>query len=89
VSVLDARSGAVLMNRRLPRHGPGGQATAAAVDARRGCLFVPIAYGEPATNPQSGTVSVVDVATARVVTTIPIGGLLLLSATVDPATGRS
>jgi DNA-binding beta-propeller fold protein YncE len=85
VSVLDARSGAVLINRHLARHGPGGEATAAAVDARRGCLFVPIAYGEPATNPQSGTVSVVDVATARVVTTIPIGGLLL-SATVDPTT---
>ena len=87
VSVFDARSGAVLINRRLPRHGPGGEATAAAVDARRGCLYVPIAYEEPATNAQSGTVSVVDVATARVVTTIPIGGLLL-SATVDPPTGQ-
>jgi DNA-binding beta-propeller fold protein YncE len=86
VSVLDARSGTVLMNRRLPRHGPGEQASAAAVDARRGCLFVPIAYEEAAANPQSGTVSVVDVATARVVTTIPIGGLL--SATVDPTTGQ-
>jgi DNA-binding beta-propeller fold protein YncE len=38
-------------------------------------------------NPQSGTVSVVDVATARVLTTIPIGDLLL-SATVDPTTGK-
>jgi DNA-binding beta-propeller fold protein YncE len=87
VSVLDARSGAMLMNRRLPRHGPGGQASAAAVDARSGCLFVPISYEEPATNPQSGTVSVFDVATAWVVTTIPVGGLLL-SATVDPTTGQ-
>jgi len=57
------------------------------MDARSGRLFVPISYEEPATHPQSGTVSVVDVATARVVTTIPIGGLLP-SATVDPATGQ-
>jgi YVTN family beta-propeller protein len=87
VVVKSVSSGAVLINRRLPRHGPGGQASAAAVDSRRGCRFVPIADEEPAANPQSGTVSVVDVATARVVTTIPIGRRRL-SATVDPMTGQ-
>jgi hypothetical protein len=87
VSVLDARSGAVLINRRLPRYGPGEQASAAAIDARSGRRFVPISYEEPATHPQSGTVSVVDVATAWVATTIAMGGLLP-SATVDPTTGQ-
>jgi DNA-binding beta-propeller fold protein YncE len=88
VSVLDRTHDTVLRTITVSApaaHPVEGLVTNHNADAR--CLFVPISYEEPAANPQSGTVSVVDVATARVLTTIPIGGLLL-SATVDPTTGQ-
>ena len=73
VSVLDARSGAVLVTRHLPRTGPGGVAGRSDVDEQTGRLFVPIAYTANVTGPLTGTVSVVDGATARVLKTIPVG----------------
>jgi DNA-binding beta-propeller fold protein YncE len=73
VSVLDARSGAVLITRHLPRTGPGGVAGRSDVDEQTGRLFVPIAYAADVTVPLPGTVSVVDTATARVLKTIPVG----------------
>ena len=74
VSVLDARSGAVLVTRRLPRTGPGsGAARISDVDEQTGRLFVPISYSMHDQGPLPGTVSVVDPATARVLKTIRVG----------------
>jgi YVTN family beta-propeller protein len=73
VSVLDARSGAVLITRRLPRTGPGGVAGRSDVDEQTGHLFVPISYTTYNQGSLTGTVSVVDPATARVLKTIPVG----------------
>jgi hypothetical protein len=73
VSVLDARSGAVLITRHLPRTGPGGVAGRSDVDEQTGRLFVPIAYTANVTGPLTGTVSVVDAATAGVLKAIPVG----------------
>jgi DNA-binding beta-propeller fold protein YncE len=76
VNVLDARSGAVLVTRRLPRTGPGGVVGVAHisdVDEQTGHLFVPISYSMHDQGPLPGTVSVVDPATARVLKTIRIG----------------
>jgi DNA-binding beta-propeller fold protein YncE len=72
VSVLDARSGAVLITRHLPRTGPGGVAGRSDVDEQSGRLVVPIAYTANVTGPPTGTVSVVDTTTARVLTTIAV-----------------
>jgi YVTN family beta-propeller protein len=52
------------------------------VDEQTGRLFVPIAYTANVTGPLTGTVSVVDPATARVLKTIPVG-VGPVSATVD------
>jgi DNA-binding beta-propeller fold protein YncE len=83
VNVLDARSGAVLVTRRLPRTGPGrGVAHISAVDEQTGRLFVPISYSMHDQGPLPGTVSVVDPATARVLKTVPVG-VLPKSAVVD------
>jgi DNA-binding beta-propeller fold protein YncE len=74
VNVLDARSGAVLVTRRLPRTGPGsGAARISDVDEQTGRLFVPISYSMHDQGPLPGTVSVVDPATARVLKTIRVG----------------
>ena len=73
VNVLDARSGAVLVTRRLPRTGPGGVAWISDVDEQTRHLFVPISYSTHDQGPLPGTVSVVDTATARVLKTIRIG----------------
>jgi YVTN family beta-propeller protein len=73
VNVLDARSGAVLVTRRLPRTGPGGVAWISDVDEQTRHLFVPISYSTHDQGPLPGTVSVVDPTTARGLKTIPVG----------------